>query len=68
LEWLKYMRPQSNIPQKYQNVLEKDQVLRKFIAEYYMALSEMKDPGKSVELLASHVAIMVEMIKEFKKS
>ena len=44
-----------------------DQVLRKLIAEYYMALSEMKDPGKSVELLASHVAIMVEMIKDFKK-
>lgn len=44
-----------------------DQVLRKLIAEYYMALNEMKDPGKSVELLASHVAIMVEMINEFKK-
>ena len=61
------MRPQSNIPQKYQKVLGMDQVLRKLIAEYYMALNEMKDSGKSVELLASHVAIMVEMINEFKK-
>ncbi len=61
------MRPQGNIPQKYQKVLEMDQVLRKLIAEYYMALNEMKDSGKSVELLASHVAIMVEMINEFKK-
>lgn len=61
------MRSQGNIPQKYQKVLEMDQVLRKLIAEYYMALNEMKDSGKSVELLASHVAIMVEMINEFKK-
>jgi hypothetical protein len=61
------MRPQGNIPKKYQKVLEMDQVLRKLIAEYYMALNEMKDSGKSVELLASHVAIMVEMINEFKK-
>lgn len=61
------MKSQGNIPQKYQKVLEMDQVLRKLIAEYYMALNELKDSGKSVELLASHVAIMVEMINEFKR-
>ena len=61
------MMPRSDVPQKYKKVFEMDQVLRKLITEYYMALSEMKDPGKSVELLASHVAIMVEMINDFKR-
>ncbi|MFA5518925.1 MAG: hypothetical protein WDA74_06695 [Spirochaetota bacterium] len=61
------MRPQSNIPVKYQKVLEMDQVLRKLITEYFMALNEINDPGKSIELLASHVAIMVEMINDFKR-
>ena len=61
------MMPRGDIPQKYKKVLEMDQVLRKLIAEYYMALNEIDDRGKSVELLASHVAIMVEMINEFKK-
>lgn len=61
------MMPRGDVPQKYKKVLEMDQVLRKLIAEYYMALNEMGDKGRSVELLASHVAIMVEMINEFKK-
>jgi hypothetical protein len=61
------MMPRGDVPQKYKKVLEMDQVLRKLIAEYYMALNELDDNGKSVELLASHVAIMVEMINEFKK-
>lgn len=59
--------PRGDVPQKYKKVLEMDQVLRKLIAEYYMALNEMGDSGRAVELLASHVAIMVEMINEFKK-
>ncbi len=50
-----------------QGVVERDKALRQMIAEYYMSLIELKDPAKSIELLASHVAIMVEMINEFKK-
>jgi hypothetical protein len=56
-----------NIPQQYRHVIELDRSLRKNITEYYFALNEMKDPVKAVELLAGHVAIMVEMIKELKK-
>ncbi|MCP4134369.1 MAG: hypothetical protein GY754_25570 [bacterium] len=45
-----------------------DKNLRQSIAEYYMALNEMNDPQKSVAMLAEHVAIMVEMINEFKST
>lgn len=56
-----------NIPQQYKHVIELDRTLRKNIAEYYFALNDLKDPAKAVELLAGHVAIMVEMINELKK-
>jgi len=57
-----------NIPPQYKHVIELDRNLRKEIAEYFFALNDMKDPKKAVELLAGHVAIMVEMIKELKKN
>lgn len=55
-----------NIPEQLQKTLAIDQKLRKVIAEYYMALNEMGDPKKAIDLLSDHVAIMVEMINEFK--
>jgi len=56
-----------NIPPQYRRVIELDRNLRKEIAEYFFALNDMKDAKKAVELLAGHVAIMVEMINELKK-
>jgi len=56
-----------NIPSQYNKVIELDRTLRKNIAEYYFALKELNDAKKAVELLASHVAIMVEMINDLKK-
>ncbi|HPJ35081.1 MAG TPA: hypothetical protein PK358_09625 [Spirochaetota bacterium] len=56
-----------NIPSQYRHVIELDRSLRKNVAEYFFALNDMKDPGRAVELLAGHVAIMVEMINELKK-
>ena len=49
------------------NLIELDKNLRKNITEYYFALCKINDPSKAVELLAGHVAIMVEMINELKK-
>lgn len=48
-------------------VIELDRKLRGEITQYYYALQKMNDPAKAIELLAGHVAIMVEMINEFKK-
>ncbi|HOP62378.1 MAG TPA: hypothetical protein PK906_03340 [Spirochaetota bacterium] len=56
-----------NIPSQYRHVIELDRSLRKNVAEYFFALNDMKDPERAVELLAGHVAIMVEMINELKK-
>ncbi len=53
---------------QYNSVIELDRSLRKNITEYYFALKGLNDPVKAVELLASHVAIMVEMIKDLKSS
>ena len=57
----------NNMPQGLNAVIELDRKLRKDITEYYFALNKINDPGKAVELLAGHVAIMVEMINELKK-
>lgn len=56
-----------NIPPQYRHAIELDRNLRKSVAEYFFALNDMKDPAKAVEMLAGHVAIMVEMINELKK-
>lgn len=55
------------LPENLKIVLEQDQVLRKQIAEFYLSLEKLRMPAKAVELLAEHVAIMVEMINEFKQ-
>ncbi len=49
-------------------IIEKDSNLSKTVADYYMSLKELNDPAKAVELLARHVAMMVEMINDFKNS
>lgn len=61
------MMTPNNMPQGLNSVIELDRKLRKDITEYYFSLSKLNDPAKAVELLAGHVAIMVEMINEFKK-
>lgn len=48
-------------------IIEKDSNLRQVVADYYMSLLELNDPPKSIELLAGHVAMLVEMINDFKK-
>ena len=61
------MMQNSSVPPHLNAVIEFDKKLRGDIAQYFFALQKMNDPAKAVELLASHVAIMVEMINEFKK-
>lgn len=56
-----------NVPDQLKKVIDIDQQLRKMIAEYYMELMKLNDHARSVEMLADHVAIMVEMINEFKR-
>ncbi len=52
---------------KLQEALERDANLRQVVADYYMSLKNINDPAKAVELLASHVAMLVEMINDFKQ-
>lgn len=61
------MMTPDGIPQSFANVIELDRKLRKEITEYFFALTRLNEPVKAVELLAGHVAIMVEMINELKK-
>ena len=61
------MMTPNNMPQGIKNVIDLDKNLRKSVTEYYFALCKLNDPLKAVELLAGHVAIMVEMINELKK-
>ena len=44
-----------------------DTRLRKAVAELYIILDELNNPEIAVDLLAEHVAILVEMINQFKK-
>jgi len=48
-------------------ITEKDRALRHAVSDLYMTLSRSGDPRTSIDLLAEHVAIMVEMINEFKR-
>jgi len=61
------MMTPNSMPQGFNNVIELDRKLRKDITEYFFALNKLNEPAKAVELLAGHVAIMVEMINELKK-
>jgi hypothetical protein len=48
------------------DLAEKDALLRQAVSDLYMALATQADPNQAVEILATHVAMMVEMINEFK--
>jgi hypothetical protein len=48
-------------------LMTKDQTLRKNIADLFVTLNELNDPQTAIQLLAEHIAIMVEMLNEFKK-
>jgi hypothetical protein len=47
-------------------VLEKDARVRKSVADLYVALNELGKTDVAVNMLAEHVAIMVDMINDFK--
>ncbi len=49
-------------------IIAKDQALRKAVADLYAKLVELNDPAIAVEMLAEHIAIMVEMLNDFKKN
>lgn len=61
------MTTPNGIPSSVNNVIELDKKLRTDITQYFFALQKMNDPSRAIELLAGHVAIMVEMINDFKK-
>lgn len=48
------------------SVVEKDKRLRQEIAELYALLQNLQDPAAAINLLSDHVAMMVNMINEFK--
>ena len=49
-------------------LMTKDQTLRKNIADLFVTLNELNDPQMAIQILAEHIAIMVEMLNEFKKA
>jgi hypothetical protein len=57
----------SSGPKDLEEIMEKDSRVRKAVADLYISLSAIKKPEVAVNLLAEHVAIMVDMINEFKK-
>lgn len=62
------MMSPNSMPRGITSVIELDKKLRADITQYFFALQKLNDPAKSIELLAGHVAIMVEMINDFKKN
>lgn len=49
-----------------EGLMEKDSKVRKAIADLYISLNGQK-PDLAIGMLAEHVAIIVDMINEFKK-
>ncbi len=52
---------------KFELIKAIDKQLRSNIADLYMALNDINDPVKSIEMLSIHAAMLVDMINEFKK-
>jgi hypothetical protein len=48
-------------------IVAKDKEVRQAIADLYMLLNGAGNPKMAIELLADHVAIMIDMINEMKK-
>lgn len=53
-------------PARLKDLMQKDQNLRKAIAEFYVALNALGDPAMAVDMIAEHVAILIEMINQYK--
>ena len=49
-------------------LLENDTRVRKAVADLYLGLVEHGDSATAINMLAEHVAILVEMINEIKKA
>ncbi len=58
--------PQQQQSAQVSEIAEKDRALRHAVSDLYMSLSQSGDPRTSIDILATHVAMMVEMINEFK--
>ncbi len=56
----------SHSPEGQNAIAQKDSELRQAVSELYMALSQQAEPSQAIDILAEHVAMMVEMINEFK--
>jgi hypothetical protein len=57
----------SNVEKQLELIKAIDKQLRSNIADLYMALNEVNDPARSIEMLSVHVAMLVDMINDFKK-
>lgn len=49
-------------------ITEKDKIVRQAISDLYFSLIKANNPEIAINMLAEHVAIMVDMINEFKKT
>ena len=59
--------PQGKRAGMSQRVAQSDEQLRRAVEEFFLAIEEMGNPELAVELLAEHAAILIEMIKQFKR-
>ncbi len=59
-------RGKTRNPDPSSAIIERDKLVRKSVADLYTILSQSNQPDLAVKLLADHVAIMVDMINEFK--
>jgi hypothetical protein len=51
-----------------ERVTRLDRAVRQSVGDLYMALTELNRPDMAIDMLAEHVAMMVEMINEQKAS
>lgn len=65
-EILRQNKPQQSSAEGTSIIIEKDKRVRKEVAELYQFLRKLDDPSVAINLLSDHVAIMVDMINEFK--
>jgi len=59
-------RGKTRNPDPSSAIIERDKLVRKSVADLYSVLTQSNQPDLAVKLLADHVAIMVDMINEFK--
>ncbi len=56
----------SSPPDARDKVGEADRNLRKAIAALYLALDEVGNPARAVDILAEHAAMLIDMIRQIK--